>query len=186
MGGGHGDGYTGSAQGYTLVELLVVVAIVAGLMVMAAPFLSRMLQDNRLITQINRLHGTLQFARTEAIKRGSSLTVCAAANGLTCGGSWHDGWIVLSGTGILRTVPKLTGNTTLSFILTAGGASDRIVFNARGFSPNHAGTFRLCDSRGAGSAKGLITATTGRPLLATDHTGNGIAEDDTGSELTCP
>ncbi|MBF0190705.1 MAG: GspH/FimT family pseudopilin [Magnetococcales bacterium] len=184
--GAEQGGCAGRAAGYTLVELLVVVAIVAALMVMAAPFVTRILQDNRLITQINLLHGTLQFARTEAIKRGTSITVCATSNGAICGGNWQEGWLILADAVILRAMPKLTGNTTLAFTLTAGGASDRIVYNARGFSPDHAGTFRLCDSRGAGSAKGLITATTGRPLPATDLTGNGAVEDDTGNDLTCP
>ncbi|MBF0214194.1 MAG: GspH/FimT family pseudopilin [Magnetococcales bacterium] len=177
----------GSCQaGHTLLELLVVLAIVAVLAVMMAPFLTSSLQDNRLTSQINQLHGSLQFARVEAIKRGTAITVCASTDGALCGGNWQDGWIVLAGTTLIRSSPALTGNNTLKFQLTTGGTSANVRFNARGFSPDHAGTWTLCDSRAAAAAKGLLLSATGRPLRATDTNGNGTPEDHNGADLTCP
>ncbi|MBF0126572.1 MAG: GspH/FimT family pseudopilin [Magnetococcales bacterium] len=172
--------------GYTLVEMLLVIAIVATLAVMVAPPLSSALQNNRISTQSNALIGTLQFARTEAVRRGSAITVCGSATGLACGGNWQEGWIVLSGSTLLKAHPKPGGGNTLRFNLSSGAASNQILFNSRGFSPNHAGAMTLCDPRGTAFVHGILLAATGRVLPAPDANGDGIPEDASGNGLSCP
>ena len=71
--------------GFTLVELMVTVAVVAILMAIAVPNMRSVIQNTRISNQINELTSDLNFARSEAIKRGtdttvSSVTVCKSDN----------------------------------------------------------------------------------------------------------
>ncbi|MBF0108254.1 MAG: GspH/FimT family pseudopilin [Magnetococcales bacterium] len=172
--------------GYTLIELLIVLAIVAILVSSASPFLTSILNDNRLASQFNQLLGSLQFARAEAIRRQTSVTVCSSSDGASCGGNWEDGWITLAQGAVVKSTPELAGNTTLRFNRTGGSASDRILFDSRGFSLDYSGTWTLCDSRGATNARGLNVVAMGRVVRARDTDSDGIVEDIDGSALSCP
>ena len=57
-------------QGFTLVELMVTLAVAAIILAIAAPSFSQMIRDHRLITTANDFMGTMQLARSEAIRRG--------------------------------------------------------------------------------------------------------------------
>lgn len=86
-----------SNRGLTLIEMLVVISLIAILGALATPSLTGLLNRSRIAGEINRLVGDLQFARSEAIKRGQPVTVCASSDGTTCDTTlWHSGWIVFS------------------------------------------------------------------------------------------
>lgn len=82
------------SAGVTLVELIVAVAILAIIAAMALPSFNNVIVSNRLAAGANELVGSLQAARSEAIRRGSRVVVCASSSGTTCTGTWSDGWIV--------------------------------------------------------------------------------------------
>ena len=84
------------SAGFTLIELMVVVALVATIQSLAAPALSGMANSMRLTTAVNSLFSSLLLARSEAIKRNSRAVVCKSATGETCitTGGWEQGWIV--------------------------------------------------------------------------------------------
>lgn len=63
----------------TLIELIVTVAILAVLMGLAAPSMSRFVQQWRVSNALNALTGSLRLARTEAIARGRNVVVCNVA-----------------------------------------------------------------------------------------------------------
>ena len=86
------------SAGFTLTELLVVITIVAILMGLGAPSYKYVTVSNRMSAEVNGLLGDMQLARAEAIKTGSSVTVCSSANGTTCSNStdWSRGWIVFT------------------------------------------------------------------------------------------
>jgi len=93
-------------RGVTIVELMVALAILALLLTLGIPSLSNLITDNRLTTQTNDMVGTLQFARSESIKRGEPVTVCSSGDELTCSGSknWSSGWIVFTDSGAIGEV----------------------------------------------------------------------------------
>ncbi len=85
-------------HGFTLVELVIVVAMVAVLASIAVPSFASLIQRNRVAAEINSLVSDLQFARSEAIRRGLPVSLCTSADGKSCLGTnaWHSGWLVFS------------------------------------------------------------------------------------------
>jgi len=90
-----------SSRGVTLVETLVVMGIVAILMAIGIPSYKYVTNANRISAEINGLLGDLQFARSEAIKQGRTVSVCVSTDQSSCSTAspdlnWHKGWIVYS------------------------------------------------------------------------------------------
>ena len=128
--------------GFSLFELLIVMGIMAVLMAIGIPSYRYVTSSNRVAGEINGLLGDLQFARSEAIKEGQTVTVCATTDSVTCSGatSWN-AWIVFSDVNgnqivnappdvILRVQSSFTGSDTL----TANDSISAISFNREGFA----------------------------------------------------
>lgn len=82
--------------GFTLVELLVVMSLIAILLSLAVPSFAAMVNSMRATAATNSLFSSLFLARNEAIKRNSRVVVCKSATGNACitTGGWEQGWIV--------------------------------------------------------------------------------------------
>jgi type IV fimbrial biogenesis protein FimT len=90
-----------TASGFTLIELMFVMVVLAVLLSLAAPSMSALVRDQRVKTVVGDVHATLLFARSEAIKRNSFVAVCASnqrepafANSCLNSTDWSQGWIV--------------------------------------------------------------------------------------------
>ncbi|WP_031255978.1 GspH/FimT family pseudopilin [Curvibacter lanceolatus] len=83
-------------QGFTLLELLVSIAIVAIMVRLAVPSYQFIINSSRISGELNGLLTSFQFARAEAVRRGLSVTVCSSANGTSCSSTnnWKSGWLV--------------------------------------------------------------------------------------------
>ncbi|MFZ2209111.1 MAG: GspH/FimT family pseudopilin [Porticoccaceae bacterium] len=82
-------------SGFTLIELMVTIALLAILIAAVAPSFRGLLLDNQAATQANALVGSLMLARSEAIKRNVPVVVCRSNTGTTCAGAeWEAGWLV--------------------------------------------------------------------------------------------
>lgn len=157
------------AAGFTLIELLITMVVAGVLMSLAVPNFKLTFQNNRMVSQSNELLGAMIYARSEALELNTNVTVCASSDGATCSGSnWATGWITTyvdptSTTQILRVEPALSGGNTLT---SSFGAN--IVFQNSGFiTAAGAGTFSLCDTRGATFGRSLWVTTTGQARLST-------------------
>lgn len=85
-----------SLAGFTLVELLVTLLIVAILFGLAVPAFVNLLERNRLETTASRFLNTLMTARSEALKRNQPVVICKSVNGSRCvnTGGWERGWMI--------------------------------------------------------------------------------------------
>ena len=81
-------------HGYTLIEALVVAALLAIGLAIALPNLSAPLQRARVDAAAEALRGGLQLARSAALARAEAVWLCPSADGRRCGGRWQQGWIV--------------------------------------------------------------------------------------------
>jgi len=85
-------------RGMTLVELLVAVTLVTILLVVGIPSYQGISTANRMAGEMNALISDLQYARSEAVKQGQTVTICVSSTGNNCSNSanWASGWIVFS------------------------------------------------------------------------------------------
>lgn len=87
------------SKGFTLVELMITIAVLAILTAIAYPSFQSTIRSNRMATTANELMGALALARSEAIRGTHGGAVCASKAGTACdGASWTDGWMVWNDT----------------------------------------------------------------------------------------
>jgi type IV fimbrial biogenesis protein FimT len=129
-----------SEPGFTLVELMVTLTVVAILLVIAVPSLNNATLSGKLTAYANSLVGSAHLARSEAIKRNALVTLCAASNGTSCGGNWEQGWIVLSAGTVFQRQEALPSG----FKVTSNPTSGSIGFQPTGVGTTGATTLKLC------------------------------------------
>jgi type IV fimbrial biogenesis protein FimT len=179
----------GSRQrGFNMLELLIAIGILGVITAIAVPSFQSISINSSLSTETNDLVSSLRQARSEAAKQGQNVTVCAAnVNFTACSGAgdWSTGWLIVdSAANVIRVREALDSDTATEMAIA--GAAGLIVFNRNGFSSN-ARTIKLCGRDGAAQrARGVIISIDGRVRLATDSDNNQIAEDRSGTDLTCP
>jgi type IV fimbrial biogenesis protein FimT len=145
------------ARGFTLIELAIVLAIAALLMRMAAPGFARAAAAQALAAQASEFMAALRFARSEAIKRGAVVTLCAAlapaapTDAPRCQAvrkaDWRAGWVVFVDAGRSGRVedggPLLRVQQPLRLSGGVAGTRASISFTAAGFSTDAAAHFQF-------------------------------------------
>lgn len=161
-------------NGYTLIELLVTVAILSILLAVALPNFQDTIESNVTNSQAKLFMTTLNLARSEAIKRGTNVGICPSTDGVDCAaGSWSTGWVVFldangdadgaagsidAGDTIIRVFDALGADSVFT------GTTDFLEYNSLGFSAT-AGvqTMKLCPStNNADNARSVEISVSGR------------------------
>lgn len=83
-------------RGFTLLELMTALTVLAVLLAVGVPSFSDIARNNRSAANSNELVSAFAIARSEAIRRGARVTVCPSEDGEQCTNSWGAGWIVFS------------------------------------------------------------------------------------------
>lgn len=85
------------ASGFTIIELLIAVALAAILAALAMPNFRDLLSRRNVVSVAETMVSDLRFARSEALKRTTPVTVCQSSDSATCSvapGAWALGWII--------------------------------------------------------------------------------------------
>jgi len=85
-----------SQNGFTLIELIVTMAVASILLGVGVPSFLEVMKNSRTSSQYNALVGSLYLARSETTKRGVDVTVCPRkeVGAMQCGTDWKNGWLV--------------------------------------------------------------------------------------------
>jgi len=176
--------------GFTLVELIVTLAVAGILLGVGVPSFVQTVKDGKLSSEAVCLNLALFAARSEAVKRSGNVSVCARATDTQCGTDWRNGSLVFldsvpggddeaaridaADTVIRRCPPLSEGNRILasgSDDGTAGGASERshIRYLRSGQTNWENGFFAVCDDRAAERWKAINVSVTGEVRAARMH-----------------
>lgn len=151
-------------RGLTLIELLVTLSIAVILMTIAVPSFQDFFRRNRIESAVSNLMGSLNLARSEAIRRGVNVRVCKSSNGTDCntdGNDWEQGWIVRVGNDApLRVQQRLPAELT---VRANPPFEDEIVFRPSGrITQNGGGSFFICHGGTTVDARRIVVIGTGR------------------------
>lgn len=184
-------------RGFTLIELMISLAVMALLLTMGVPSFRNTILDNRQVSELNTLVAALNLARSEAVARNTPVTFKRT------GANWKEGWQIFvdyDGDGNLdsdgdsvtcevgedcelRTYGAFLDGVDLRF---SRSSYSRLSYDSQGTTQGYNGTFIFCDERGAKRAHGAILSTNGRLKATRDKDKDGYHEDSDGDALTCP
>lgn len=122
-------------KGFTLIELMIVIALIAVIASFAVPQFGRMIESNRVISTTNSIVGLINFSRSEAIRRGERVTVTAQNDTLAT--------TLTSDNSVIRQIEEAEGNISIT--------DAAITFRANGLTTSAGDTtFTVCAGEAAG------------------------------------
>ncbi len=131
-------------NGFTLLEMMIVVAMMGVISAIAFPAFRSMLITNEVVDTANQMQMSLKLARSEAIVNGKDAYVCSSTDGATCSnadGNWNRGWLVyvdLDGSGTmnnneLRWVHEINSGSQVTIVPSGAAFNQQVRFSYTGW-----------------------------------------------------
>ncbi len=174
-------------SGFTLIELMVVIAILAITFSLSVPAYKDLQLRQKINGQANQLFSIIYLARSEAIKRSTVVTICKSGNGQTCGAEWSEGWLMFADQDADGTLDPLENIISAGLLdsqimvnWSAFGSDNYLRLTPRGMTMSQNGTFTLCPKNGnAMIARTVVVSKLARVRLPP------MGEDDGGTPIVC-
>lgn len=163
-------------QGFTLVELLLVLVIAGVILSFALPAYTQVKINNTLATSINDFNLALLVSRSEATQRNRNVTLCKSTNPTEsdpdCSTSnavyWNQGWVVFidtnnnGATDVGETIIRVGNPLETGYVLKAtSGMANKVVYSSTG-EVSATGGFVLCKDANTDYARVIRISTSGR------------------------
>lgn len=184
-----------SSRGFTLIELMAVIAVLAIVAAIAIPSMRDGINSSRARGQARDIIGDLQFARTESLSRGNNVAICPSTDTTSCGGAWADGWIIFVDNGATagavdgsEEVLRIHGGLGNSLLTVMSGAATPVAlsfirFDRRGGSSRT--TVLVCaDGADESFARAVLIENSGR-VIHSRRGGSDIHVDINGNDVVC-
>lgn len=167
---------TGNEKGWTVIELMLVVAVLATLGLTGVPAMQRFVEQHRVVAASNMMVAHLNFARNEAITRRTFVAACPSTDSQQCSGNrWDRGWIVFLD-------PNRTGQPgSEDDILRVVAANDRLLMHSGGrfrvrYQPLGGAygtnlTIRVCGRSGRATPSTVVVSNPGRARVEREMDG---------------
>ena len=180
-------------QGFTLIELMVAIAVVAILTAIALPSMNNFLVKMRVDNEISEMQRLLLTARNIAINTGRNTTVCPLSGG-ACSNNWQDEISVFTnGVNTLATNNTFAAPDELVKVKDAIQTGDQLLYalNSIIYTPDGrlltaSANFSYCPQNDSDSARGIDISLSGRSYTSSDTDNDGKDEDRNGNEIVCP
>jgi type IV fimbrial biogenesis protein FimT len=159
------------ARGLTLMELLATLALLVISLSLIVPGWAMLSERSQLTTAANRLLGNLAYARSAAVNRAQTVSVCPSVDGVECSGDpfgWHHGYIVFEDRDADRArtpdeaLLQIVGAERPPLRLHTSSGRPAIRFQPDGAAWGTNATFRVCTGDSSESNRAVILLGTGR------------------------
>jgi type IV fimbrial biogenesis protein FimT len=160
-------------QGWTMVELLIVLAIFSLLAGLASQALVPLLENHRARSNLNQLYHLLEFSRYQAVIQRQMVTVCPSLDGTACTTDWSAPVLAFTDSNSNERIDagdQLLRELTLSLdrqqiIMRASAQRQFLQFKPSGVSNGIAGSLVICDKSHSYYPTRLVVSLTGRISL---------------------
>lgn len=163
--------------GLSLIELMMVLAVLAILAGIAAPSLQQVMAQSQMTSAVNSYVAGFQHARMRAVTRAGQAVACPSSDGATCTGGldWGRGWLVFDDDNRNRVLDPGETVVTVFQPLRPGLRAEssigrpRLVYRADGSSAGSNLRVTVCDQRGRVAGRSIVVNQAGRPRTAPDE-----------------
>ncbi len=170
-----------SANGFTFIELMIVMTMVAVMAAIALPNLGQFIANNRLKSQMYNMLESINIARAEAVKRKVKTVMCRSADPTAttpaCGGTantWTTGWIVYakgdandaynSATDTIIGIGNAAHDTVT--VMSNADGNSYLVYKPDGtLDETSQAVYAICDDRGESDGKQISIKLVGRAAI---------------------
>lgn len=164
------------SRGFTLIELIILLAIISILFRFGVPAFNNISHDSRMTAHINTMVTSFNLARSEAVKRNKNIVICPNDDGQCAKRAhWHNGWIMF----VDDDMDREYDDDAEEIIFIEAAKSDieitssryrrRVVFRSIGTSAGSNAYYLFCDQRGADGARAVVLSNTGRARVVTQR-----------------